>query len=45
MISSSVGEMLSIAKEHMSMGTLRGAVASASLAADVSLLSKLQAGD
>ena len=38
-------EVLHIAKAHMSLGAVCGAVASAALAAGVSLASILQAGD
>ena len=44
-ISSWVRKVLGITKAHMSPSTLHGAVMSAALAADISLVSMLQAGD
>ena len=44
-ISSWVRKVLSVAKAHMSLGSLWGVAASAALAAGVSLVTILQAGD
>ena len=44
-ISSWVQKVLSVAKAHMSLGSLWGVATSATLAADVSLVTILQAGD
>ena len=44
-ISSWVRKVLGVAKAHMSLGSLWGVAASAALAAGVSLVSILQAGD
>ena len=44
-ISSWVWKFLSVAKAHMSLGSLWGVAASAALAAGVSLVTILQAGD
>ena len=44
-ISSWVRKVLGVAKAHMSLGSLQGVAASAALAAGVSLVTILQAGD
>ena len=44
-ISSWVRKVLGVAKAHMSLGSLWGVAASAALAAGVSLVTTLQAGD
>ena len=44
-ISAWVWKVLSVAKAHMSLGSLQGAAAFAALVAGVSLVSILQAGD